>query len=258
MVDYYKYAQEFENIYKDIRLHSNIDTTIEGIFMERGYVDNRMSKTLRELGVFKIDEFELQDYRYSIDRLDKFGLLNKNKDFLLERGYTIPIRDIEGNLLALVAYYPGQPTAYKYRTTPSKYFYKKYAFFNLDHVVKNFGFEWVILVEGMFDAIALRSVGLPAVATMGSELSAVKKEILKQFKKVVIVPDFDSIGSKEFVSWDLDGNITFLKFVGNKTVVIDGEEYPFKDCDDFVKYFDVEETFYNLRDTNEKVVKIEI
>lgn len=258
MVEYYKYCEEFERIYKEIRLHSNLEETIDGIFRERVYLDERMRNTLRDLGVFYIDEFLFEDYNISMERFEKFGLLTKNKNFLLERGYGIPVRDIESNLQALVAYYPNTSTAYKYRTTPAKYFFKKYSFFNIDWVVENFGFEWVVLVEGMFDAIALRSVGIPAIATMGSELTRAKIEILKMFKKVIAVPDNDKTGSKEFSSWHLEGNFTFVKFEGSGIVQIDEEQYRIKDCDDLVKFFDVKPMFEEFKHSKSRLEKIEI
>jgi len=63
-------------------------------------------------------------------------------------------------------------------------------FFNWDDAIKNP--EYVIVVEGIFDCLAVQKFGYNTIALLGSHLS-IKKEVLllKHFKKIIIVLDND-------------------------------------------------------------------
>jgi DNA primase len=64
-------------------------------------------------------------------------------------------------------------------------------FFNWDEAIKHP--SYVIVVEGIFDCLAVQRFGYNAVALLGSHLSITKEVLLlKNFKKIIIVLDNDS------------------------------------------------------------------
>lgn len=66
--------------------------------------------------------------------------------------------------------------------------------FNL-HRIKNS--DKVYIVESSFDAIRLDQVGLPAVATLGANISNTQVELLKKyFNNIIVIADNDEAGSK--------------------------------------------------------------
>ena len=53
----------------------------------------------------------------------------------------------------------------------------------------------VYVVESSFDAIRLNQCGIPAVATLGANVSKIQIELLtKHFNNVIIIPDNDDAG----------------------------------------------------------------
>lgn len=252
MERYYEYAMEFESVYNELLHNCEIEKVVDNLCSLRWYSDIRMKNTLLEMGVFKLNFFDIKDYTFNWDTLKKFGMLNKSGGFLLEGGYCIPIRDIEGYLIAIVAYYPGVDTAYKYRTAGGKYFHKALSLFNIDNAVAlSEDLSYVYIVEGIFDSLALRSLGLPCVAIQGSEMSQYKRELLKIFRKNVGIPDNDNIGKKELYKWRLEGNVTYIDMSGS--IQIGDETKKIKDVDDMVKYYcNIEEILLPFRNSTKK------
>ena len=71
---------------------------------------------------------------------------------------------------------------------------KSKVLFNL-HRVKNS--DKVYIVESSFDAIRLDQVGLPAVATLGANISNTQVELLKKsFNNIIVIADNDEAGVK--------------------------------------------------------------
>ena len=86
-----------------------------------------------------------------------------------------------------------------YRTIPwmhASNFKKELFLFGEDKFTSYDGTQTMVLVEGMFDAIYLDSMGVPNVAAMcGASLSKTQiAKILRWFNKLVIVPDGDQPG----------------------------------------------------------------
>ena len=157
--------------------------------------------------------------------------------------YIIPVEDLVGNLVALIGYFPDQK---KYITTPSPYFSKLCQFFNYKHAYELSWKEFdgfVILVEGIFDCLSLRSLGLPVIATMGSTVSKEKGLLLRNFKKVLCIPDDDKTGRKALnryssSGWKVPSNATFLRLHGGIYEFANGESLKCKDMDNFVSWYE--------------------
>lgn len=202
-----------------------------------------MFDTLKTIGMFKVDylsELTLAFPDITNEQLRQWGLVSEQDDYILGGRYVVPIRDIKGTVIALVGWHPmGGPR--KYVTTPTLGFSRDTSFFNLDC----FAYAWekwngtVYLVEGIFDTIALRSLGLPAIGNQGLEMSPIKTQILSRFGKVIALPDNDTSGrSVNPLTNSFSGKPKkFVWVIENESVFV---TLPtgVKDADDFVKYFD--------------------
>lgn len=175
------------------------DELITELMIERKYKSRVMEQTLKEIGVFKCDsisDITLFCPEVSNERLKQFGLLTEHGDYLLTGRYVVPIKDISGEIVALVGWHP-MGGSRKYVTTPTLGFSRDTTFFNFDNAYKiaQEKFNGVVyLVEGIFDTLALRAIGLPAMGNQGLEMSAFKANMLSRFSKVIAIPDGDRSG----------------------------------------------------------------
>ena len=175
------------------------------------------------------------------------------------------IEDISGNLCSLIGYYADYK---KYITLPTDFFSKQCQFFNFKQAYelswKEYG-GYVILVEGIFDCLSLRAIGLPAIATMGATVSSIKGELLKLFRKVLAIPDDDEVGRKalnrySINGWKVPSNTTFLKFYGG-LFDVGGLKIHCKDMDNFVSWYDandVRDILLSYRDSTEDIEELHI
>lgn len=262
VIPYYKKCcSELNNIYEYLQsLYT--DDFVDELCRVRGYVDEDQRKLIKEmnLGYCDVDDSEeLGEMRAEL------GLVSTKDNFLLPNRFIIPVDDISGNLSALIGYYPDKK---KYITTPSPYFSKECQFFNFRQAYELSWREYngfVILVEGIFDCLSLRSIGLPAIATMGSNVSKVKGELLKLFKKVLAIPDDDDTGRKALnryskYGWKVPDNTTFLKFDGGY-LDFGGTKLHCKDMDNFVSWYDaddVRETLLYFYDSKEDIEELHL
>lgn len=97
---------------------------------------------------------------------------------------------------------------YKYQP---KGFSRNNTLFNLDRVKDS---SWVVVVEGVFDCIAMWQVDLPTVAILGSNLGDGQVEKLKKFDTIIFIPDTDEAGKKL-------GEEASRKLVGKKISIVD-------------------------------------
>lgn len=210
----------------------------------RNYGSQEMYDTLKEIGVFRIEgllEIVAMFPDINIETLKKWGLCNDKGNFILKDRYVVAIRDVSGQVMALVGWHP-KGGSRKYVTTPTMGFSRDASFFNGD-CYKLAWEKWggnVFLVEGIFDAVALRSLGLPALAVQGLEMSAIKSQMLTRFNKVIAIPDNDKAGRSV--------NPFFNAFSGKKESFIWRIENPHvfvilpkgvKDIDFFVREYEV-------------------
>ena len=218
------------------------------------YADE-MRKTLKDVGVFKVDSLSSIEFVAGNKGEDFYklaGLTDKNGNFLLSGRYIIPIRDIVGRVTALTGWYPDVK---KYVTTPTYGFSKDGQFFNIecykDSIEGNYPHYkdeetgdileskgMVYLVEGIFDTLSLRSLGFPALGNMGLDMSYLKSEILTRFGKVIAIPDNDNAGkgTNPYLN-RLSGKDSNLVWdIQNEHVIVILPK-GVKDSDDFIKGF---------------------
>jgi hypothetical protein len=134
------------------------------------------------------------DYK-SFENID-IRVCDNPEDELFGR-IVFPISKIDRSLIGWVA------RAYLSGIKP-KYLNSKsskitHSFFNIENVIGN---DYVIVVEGVFDALTLLSFKLPAIASLGCKLSRVQLELLEQnFCRKFILFDKDAlVQAKKFAS----------------------------------------------------------
>lgn len=253
---YKKTTTELTRLYEMFKERFN-DTYVEELCMCRGYIGEEQKSLIEEMELGYCDIFDIEELG---DMRRELGLVSENDIFLLSNRFIIPVEDIGGNIVSLIGYYPDKK---KYITTPSPFFSKECMFFNFRQAYE---LSWacydgfVILVEGLFDCLSLRSIGLPAIATMGADVSSIKGELLKLFKKVLAIPDDDVTGRRALNrysrhGWNVPSNTTMLKFIGG-TVDFNGTPLHCKDMDNFVSWYDandVREILLSYKDSREEV-----
>lgn len=223
------------------------DEIITQLMDHRGYTDQGMYNTLKELGVININslmELSMLFPHYTQQNFKDWGLINDKGNFILTHRYIVPIKDIAGNVIALVGWHP-KGGSRKYVTTPTQGFSRDVSFFNYDHAYRT-SLEShngvVFLVEGIFDAISLRSLGYPAMANQGLEMSGVKSRMLQRFSKVVAIPDNDNSGRSvnPFLNHLTTKGANFIWRINVPNVFVVLPK-GIKDVDDFVKGYEVNE-----------------
>lgn len=210
------------------------DEVILECMTQRGYTSNEMYEILKSEGLFVASS--LSDIKLlsdlSQEELEECGLV-RDGNYILSGRFTLPIRDIVGEVVALVGWYPN--TSRKYVTTPTYGFSKSATFYGIHHFAEHSS-DCCFLVEGIFDTLSLLSLGYMALGNQGLELSAYKCEMLKRFAKVIAIPDGDAGGRSvnpfyHVVSrgkskvWNIPVDTTF----------VDLSKSGVKDIDDYLK-----------------------
>lgn len=226
---------------------------VNDIMVYRDYANNpevfdMMKTTLMEIGIFKIES--LSDFRifypneYTMDDFEDFGLVNSEGRFILRGLYVVPIKDINGDIVGLVGWNP-QGGARKYVTATTVGYSRDNTFFNFDHAYK---LAWekfegkTFMVEGIFDTLVMRALGLPCIGVQGLELSSIKSRMLARFSKVIAVPDNDNSGRSvnPYLNELTEKGSRFVWHVKTESVFII-LPLGIKDCDDYFKYYDCRE-----------------
>ena len=241
---YRETSRKLESAWK--LMHEYIDTSEEAMnFLNesRQYLDTMVSDFLVSQGIGVVT---ISDATIFGDSRRELGLVSENDNFLLSGRYVIPMRGIDGNILAFIGWFPDYK---KYITTPSLFFSKKTLFFNLDDAYLRSINEYdgrVFLVEGIFDCISLRCLGLPVIATMGADISSYKAELLKVFSHVTAISDNDKAGIHALKTWELPPWSTKVSIRGNFQTPYG--DLKVKDIDDLIKYSDKDEIRGMLKD----------
>ena len=235
---YKTYCQTYKSIWDYLRSVSvDRSVVIQNICSLRSYDIDRMYDTLDSVGFVFVDDSKFKKETLAsipdIPELSQntFGLLSTTGEFLLSGRFIFPVRDMLGNIVALIGWFPDEK---KYITTPSALFSKEGMFFGMEQLSSvGIGKDFV-LVEGIFDSISVRSLGLNCVAEMGIVSSRYKETLYKLFRRVVAIPDNDTEGRKVISEdkWRLPIGGRYFRWTGAKGI---------KDIDDLIKSFDVED-----------------
>ena len=206
----------------------------------RGYFSDEMKSFLKDYGVLKLKEGV--DVSVLKNLKTDLGLFSDKGNFILENRFIIPLKDLEGNILTFIGWYPDER---KYITAKTPIFSKNFLLFGLD----NFNNERVVVVEGIFDSLSLRAWGIPAVAVMGSDCSVGQRGWLSLCKEVLAIPDNDYVG-RSIVKKDKWGiNILggmYVVWGGIEVLNNDGEKIEVKDIDTLCMLFDPKEALNDI------------
>lgn len=253
------YAQDFARVWNYFKTLEN-GNTYEELCSLRFYQEPSMVAALKTVGFIKLaDTVDLEPLK-KLQSYSKLGLGTKTGRCLLEGRFVFPVKDMLGNILALIGWFPDEK---KYITTPSKYFSRKHLFFGLEQLANSKHNNIAFVCEGIFDSISLRSLGYPAYATMGVELTKSKQLLYPLLGRTVIgVSDRDRAGSvvRDTDKWKCS---KYLTWVGEYEVDDDEiENIRIKDIDDLVKLFDSESLKEVLEEeilnSQERIIKLEI
>ena len=137
----------------------------------------------------------------TIDSINKFKLGYSDKQDMV----TIPVHAPDGMLVGFVGRSVEGKTI---KNTPG--LPKAKTLFNINRVKSS---SRVYVVESSFDAIRLDQCGIPAVATLGANVSSKQIELLKKyFNDIVIIADNDEAGDNM--------KTRLIKHLGNKVSVV--------------------------------------
>lgn len=128
----------------------------------------------------------------------EFGLGYCAKGMMAER-IAIPIRNVDGKIVAYAGRIPGQPEGDTAKYKLPQGFRKSLELFNIDRAIKEPAENPLILVEGFFDCMKLYQEGCrKVVALMGSSMSAAQEALVctntSPKGQVVIMLDEDDAG----------------------------------------------------------------
>jgi DNA primase len=152
---------------------------------------------------FRLEKLErehpyLTERGLTLETVISFGVGYCGKGMMAER-IAIPIHNEEGNVVAYVGRWPGEPPGDtpKYKLPPG--FRKSLELFNIDRAVKEPADTPLVIVEGFFDCMKLHQHGCRnVVALMGSTMSAAQEELVRKHtdskSQVIVMLDEDEAG----------------------------------------------------------------
>lgn len=179
---------------------------IDQLFELRGYrADTKMRDILKQKNVVHTTSLFNNIVLKNMKEYEKYktkeywGIFKEDYTSGLDNRWVLPIRDFSGLITGFVGWSPEKP---KYYITQTEGFSRETQFFGAEDyddylkIVRTCQNEPVYIVEGIFDALAIKSLGLCSMSNMGLSMSAVKKVMLERFRKVVFIPDGDAAGRK--------------------------------------------------------------
>lgn len=261
--EYKEYCDKFKAVWKYLKSNSkSLNEIVNEICEYRLYFNSfdKWYSILSEVEVAYVSEETCSFEKLKNDNFKDLALFSDEGNFLLNNRYILPVRDMQGNIIALIGWYPDRK---KYITTPSKFFSKDCLFFGLEQLSKTGIGKDYFLVEGIFDSLSLRAMGYNAVACMGISSSRVKELLYGLFRKIVAIPDNDTQGRKVVTNdlWNLPRNASYFKWSGKLQFDDNSEDVEIKDIDRFCSLFE-EESIKEILDlslsSRDRIIKIEI
>lgn len=236
----HKVRKEFTAFTKKVQEIFSTEEVVYELMARRGYASEEMYNKLMEIGVFKVDnisDFLITGLDISAEQMKQWGLVSNDNLLLIGGRYIVPIKDVKGDVIAWVGWYPDNR---KYVTTPTYGFKREVYFFNEDATIDMFGKD-VFLVEGIFDTISLSAMGYNVIGNMGLPLSLYKRKVLHRFGKIIRLPDNDLAGMSTIPHLnDASGKTKKNMWVIDNRNVLCRLPHGIKDIDDYIKVRGVE------------------
>lgn len=159
-------------------------------------------------------DVELTDFKYGIYKGEECNYYQR---------LVFPIYGLNDKVTALCAY--ANDVDPKYIYSPKTIWEKgRHMYLTKEQFLKAIKDDYLIIVDGIFDAVSLRQQGYNAVSLMGGEFTEWHRYYFSFIKKLIVFPDNDNAGN----------TLAFKvsKAHNNVTIVKQGES---KDIDDFLK-----------------------
>lgn len=258
-VMYSEYCKKYRMLWRYL-MSCSIDRyqVVEEICSLRGYDYNRMAGVLLKAGFIRLDpdKFNIKHIMYGYEEM---GIFNKSENFILGNGgYIFPVMDMLGNVVALIEWNANarNDESRKYITTPSKLFSKAAMFYGMEQLASTGIGKKYVMVEGIFDSLSVRALGVPCLAYMGVESSRYKEALYALFRGIVAIPDGDAVGREviEKDRWKLPSNGKYFRWRNTSGIAV-------KDIDDICKYYnpeDLKELFREAFNEKQKVVSVDL
>lgn len=127
---------------------------------------------------------EIAEYKYGVYRNDSCNFYKR---------LVFPIYGFNKQVAGLGGW--SCDSQWKYVYSPDTLWDKsRYFYISHDDFVSALEDDYLFIVDGIFDAISLNSIGLHSASLMGSNLSNWHLQYLYLFKYVIVVPDNDNAG----------------------------------------------------------------
>lgn len=217
---------------------------ISELMTMRKYSDPRMYALLKSKGIFKVPCLsdiqviaKAHNIPFSADYVRNYGLVGSNGGYWLQSRFCIPIRDIAGQVIAWVCWFPDNR---KYITTGTLGFTNTSTFFNAEsyaQCMQSDHSRLAFVVEGIFDALSISSLGYCALGNQGLAMPPVKREMLNRFDTVVFIPDNDSAGRQSNPYLSPNSSHKWTAGTATRIVELQGK---CKDMDDMIKTYQPE------------------
>lgn len=201
-------TQEYEIMNLALKFYQNNLNSGEGIkaneYLKKRNLDEEAIKEF-DLGLALGGNYSLNklltNKKYSLDVIERLGLVNQNNDYVndvFQRRIMFPIHDLDGNVVGFTGRIYEDTNQAKYiNSKESNIFKKGQILFNYHRAKQEIKRKKeVILVEGNMDAIRMYTSGIKnVVALMGTSLTNEQVEIIKGLRaKIILMFDNDSAG----------------------------------------------------------------
>ena len=200
--------QEYEIMNLALKFYQNNLNSKEGIKAKKYLrVRNLDEDVIKEFdlglalgGNYSLNKL-LTNKKYSLDVIERLGLVNQNNGYVndvFQRRIMFPIHDLEGNVVGFTGRIYEDTNQAKYiNSKESNIFKKGQILFNYHRAKQEIKRKKeVILVEGNMDAIRMFAIGIKnVVALMGTSLTEEQVAIIKSLRaKIILMFDNDSAG----------------------------------------------------------------
>ena len=161
---------------------------------------------------------EIAEYKYGVYRNEQCNFYKR---------LMFPVMGFNNQVAGLGGW--ANDSEWKYVYSPDTLWDKqRYFYCDPKDFAKALDDDYIIIVDGIFDAINLNRIGLHAVSLMGSTFSNWHRYYIRLIKYVIIIPDNDSAGVNLVKK--------IRKFRQDAIVLWQGK---YKDIDDYIKNKDV-------------------
>lgn len=210
-----------------------------------GYAPNSWDSLVKALQSKGYTDQELKDSGLVTESKKNGNLFDRFRDRLM-----FPIIDVRGNVIGFGGRIMNSddPNAAKYLNSPETLIFNKRKNLFALNLAKKTKLDYLILVEGYMDAIALHQYGFDcAVASLGTSLTEEHATLLTRYtSKVVLIYDGDEAGQRA-----TRRAIPILEKTGLQVKVLKMRDA--KDPDEFLKKFGAEKFKILLEDASNRV-----